>query len=97
VTEKQPATYILANKKKGVLYAGVTSNLVKRIWEHKQHLADGFTKKYHLHKLVYFELHEDMLEAVVREKQIKKWRRDWKVGLIERENPEWRDLYNDII
>ena len=97
MTEKQPATYILANKKKGVLYAGVTSNLVKRIWEHKQHLADGFTKKYHLHKLVYFELHEDMLEAVVREKQIKKWRRDWKVGLIERENPEWRDLYNDII
>jgi putative endonuclease len=93
----QPAVYILASRRNGTLYVGVTSELVKRVYEHKQDLADGFTRKYGVHQLVYFELAEDMLAAISREKQIKKWKRAWKVELIERANPEWRDLYPEIV
>ena len=94
---KQPAVYFLANKRNGTLYTGVTSNLPQRIWQHKNNLIEGFTKKYCVHKLVYFELHTEMLVALQREKQIKKWRRQWKVDLIEKSNPSWQDLYNEII
>ena len=95
--EKLPCVYILASKRNGTLYTGVTSDLVKRVYEHKNGLADGFTKKYRVHHLVYFELHEDMNAAISREKQIKKWNRAWKLELIETNNPEWKDLYEDII
>jgi putative endonuclease len=89
--------YIVANKKCGTIYTGVTNNLIRRIYEHKQGLADGFTKKYQLHHLVYFEKHIDITEAILREKIIKKWCRDWKIHLIERNNPYWIDLYSEII
>ena len=95
--EKSPCVYILATKRNGTLYTGVTSDLVKRVFDHKNGLADGFTKKYKVHHLVYFELHEDMYTAISREKQIKKWNRAWKLELIETNNPEWKDLYEDII
>jgi len=95
--EKRPCVYILASKRNGTLYVGVTSDLVKRVYEHKNGLADGFTKKYGIHNLVYFELHEDMNTAIAREKQIKKWNRTWKLELIEKSNPEWKDLYDDIV
>ena len=94
---KQPAVYILASKQNGTLYTGVTSDLPKRMWEHKNNLVEGFTKKYDVHLLIYFELHEDMTAAISREKQIKKWNRAWKIQLIEKSNPQWRDLYNEII
>lgn len=94
---KQPAVYILANKRNGTLYVGVTSDLVKRIWEHRQDAVAGFTRKYQVHDLVYFEQHEDMNQAIQREKQIKKWNRAWKIELIEERNPMWRDLWPDII
>ena len=95
--EKLPCVYILASKRNGTLYTGVTSDLVKRVYEHKNGLVDGFTKKYRIHHLVYFELHEDMNAAISREKQIKKWNRAWKLELIEINNPEWKDRYEDII
>lgn len=94
---KQPCVYILANQARGTLYVGVTSNLITRIWQHKQDLVAGFTKQHQVHHLVYFELHEDMLSAIVREKQIKKWERNWKIELIEKENADWRDLYIMLI
>jgi putative endonuclease len=94
---KQPAVYILASKRNGTLYIGVTSNLQKRAWEHKNNLVEGFTRRYGVHRLVYYELHEDMVSAIRREKQIKKWNRAWKLELIERENPDWRDLWEGII
>ena len=93
----QPCVYILASRRNGVLYVGVSSNLVKRIWEHKSDFVDGFTKKYHVHTLVYFELHATMEEAIKREKQLKEWRRDWKIRLIEAFNPYWNDLYDQIL
>jgi len=96
-TMKQPAVYILASKRNGTLYTGVTSDLIKRVWEHKNNLADGFTKKYDVHMLVYYELHGDMSEAITREKRIKKWNRAWKLRLIEQNNPQWRDLYATIL
>jgi putative endonuclease len=89
--------YILCNKPNGTLYIGVTSNLVKRIYEHKNKLAKGFTEKYNLDKLVYFEQHEDISAAILREKQLKKWNREWKIRLIENQNPKWLDLYPSII
>jgi len=89
--------YIVASKRNGTLYTGVTSDLVKRVYEHKNGLADGFTKKYDVHRLVYFEMHEDMNAAIAREKQIKKWNRAWKLELIEKGNPAWKDLYDDIV
>jgi len=94
---KQPCVYILASKPNGTLYTGVTSDLVKRIWQHKQNLVEGFTKKYSVHTLVWYEVHEEMHSAIAREKAIKKWNRAWKIEMIEKDNPTWRDLYEDII
>lgn len=88
--------YILASKRKGTLYIGVTNNLIKRVYDHKQNIVEGFTKQYNVHNLVYFEIHEDVSEAILREKQMKKWNRQWKINLIENNNPEWNDLYNEI-
>ena len=85
--------YILANKRNGTLYIGVTSNLVKRVYEHKNNIIDGFTKKYSIHKLVYYEITDDIESAIRREKQLKKWNRKWKLNLIENSNPKWIDLY----
>lgn len=93
---KQPCVYILASQRNGTLYIGVTSDLVKRVWEHKHDMADGFTKKYGIHTLVYFEQCDDMVAAIAREKQLKKWNRDWKIELIESMNPEWSDLWEEI-
>lgn len=94
--EKRPAVYILASKRNGTLYIGVTSKLAHRVWEHKTGRIEGFTKRYGVHMLVYFEWHNDMRSAIAREKQIKKWKRAWKVRLIEQENSEWRDLADDL-
>ncbi|WP_375055256.1 GIY-YIG nuclease family protein [Zobellella sp. DQSA1] len=94
---KQPAVYILTNKRNGTLYTGVTSNLVQRIWQHRQEEVEGFSARYGLHLLVYFELHADMYSAITREKQLKKWNRAWKIRLIEGQNPGWRDLWTEII
>ncbi len=89
--------YILASKRNGTLYVGVTNDIIKRVWQHKNDLADGFTKKYQVHKLVYFEQTTDIESAINREKQLKKWHRKWKLDLIEKQNPDWIDLYNDLI
>lgn len=94
---KQPCVYILASKKNGTLYIGVTSNLIQRIWQHKNKQVAGFTEKYNVHLLVYYEQHETMESAIGREKQMKKWKRDWKISLIEKDNPQWRDLWEDIL
>jgi putative endonuclease len=93
----QPCVYILASERNGTLYIGVTSNLTKRIWEHKSDLVEGFTKIYSAHTLVWFEQHESMESAITREKALKEWKRDWKLKLIEDSNPQWEDLYQDII
>jgi putative endonuclease len=93
----QPAVYILASQRSGTLYTGVTSDLPKRIWEHKSDVAEGFSKRHDVHLLIYFELHADMPSAINREKQIKKWNRAWKIRLIEEMNPEWRDLWDEIV
>ena len=95
--DKQPCVYLLANKRNGTLYAGVTSNLVKRIWEHKSHLVEGFTKKYNVTLLVWYELHDSMESAIHKEKMIKNWKRSWKIKEIEKINTEWNDLYDGII
>ncbi len=95
--EKLPCVYVLASKRNGTLYVGVTSDLVKRVWEHKNDLVEGFTAKYGVHLLVYYEMHADMLGAITREKQIKKWDRSWKLKLVERNNPEWKDLWPEVI
>lgn len=94
---KQPAVYILASKRNGTLYIGVTSDLVQRAWQHRNHAVEGFTKKYGVDKLVYYELHEDMENAILREKRLKKWNRAWKLRLIEEMNPDWKDLYESIV
>jgi putative endonuclease len=94
---KQPCIYILSNQTRGTLYIGVTSDLIGRVWQHKQGLIDGFTKQHRLHFLVYFEVAETMLAAITREKQLKKWNRAWKIELIEDKNSDWRDLYVDLI
>lgn len=93
---KQPCVYILASKKNGTLYIGVTSNLVKRIWQHKNKVVSGFTGDYRVNTLVYFEQFDDMENAIIREKVLKKWNRAWKIRLIEKTNPNWLDLYNEI-
>ncbi|MBA7563118.1 hypothetical protein ES708_04771 [subsurface metagenome] len=89
--------YILASKRNGTLYTGVTSNLIKRIYEHKNNLIEGFTKKYNIHNLVYYEITEDVNSAIAKEKQLKRWKRNWKIELIEKNNPEWKDLYFELI
>ena len=94
---KRSWVYILTNKNKTVLYIGVTSDLVQRIWQHKNDVVEGFTKKYGVHMLVWYELHEDMESAIIREKRLKKWNRAWKLRLIEERNPNWDDLYDSII
>lgn len=93
---KQPAVYVMASKRNGTLYIGATSDLVKRGWEHRKQVVDGFTKKYNVHNLVYYELFEDMESAITREKQLKKWRRAWKIELIEKTNRDWKDLWSDL-
>ena len=93
---KKPCVYILASKKDGALYIGVTSNLIERIWQHKNNVIAGHTKKYNIKELVYFEQHLTMETAITREKQIKKWNREWKINLIEKTNPDWLDLWNQI-
>lgn len=93
----QRCVYILASKRNGTLYVGATNDLVRRVWEHKSGAVDDFTERYHVHRLVYAEFHETMPDAILREKQIKKWRRAWKLELIERANSEWRDLYEDMV
>ena len=94
---KQYYVYILASKKNGTLYIGVTCDLVKRVYEHKHNLVDGFTKEYNVHILVYYEHHNEIEEAIAREKQMKKWNRKWKIRLIEENNSEWKDLYDEIL
>ena len=94
---KQPAVYIVTSKRNGTLYIGVTSDLVKRIWEHKNNMVEGFTKRYNVHHLVWYELHATMEPAIKREKQLKNWKRKWKLELIESINPDWEDLYNSVV
>jgi putative endonuclease len=91
------AVYLLASQRNGTLYTGVTSGLVKRVYEHKHDLADGFTKRHGVKMLVWYELTTDITSAIQREKQIKKWNRLWKLRLVDQSNPEWRDLYSDIV
>jgi putative endonuclease len=93
---KQPAVYILSSKPNGTLCVGVTSDLVKRCWEHKNDLVHGFTRRYGVHRLAYFELHADMASTITKEKQLKKWNRAWKLRLIQKHNPDWRDLWQEI-
>ncbi|MBB5187731.1 putative endonuclease [Zhongshania antarctica] len=93
---KQPCVYILASKPHGTLYIGVTSNLVARIYQHKADLVAGFSQRYSVHRLVYIELHQEMYAALAREKQLKRWKRAWKVRLIEEKNPKWQDLYPEL-
>ncbi len=95
--DKQFYVYILASKRNGTLYIGVTSNLLQRVWQHKEKLAEGFTKKYGVTRLVYYEHHPSAESAIIREKQMKKWRRAWKLRLIESRNSRWRDLYDDLV
>jgi|SRR5947207_14817288 len=95
--EKQFCVYMVSNKPRGTLYIGVTSNLTQRAWQHREKVVEGFTAKYGLDRLVWYEMHENAESAIVREKQLKKWNRLWKIELIEKMNPEWRDLFPDII
>jgi putative endonuclease len=94
---KQPCVYILASDKNGTLYLGVTSDLIKRVWEHKNDVVPGFTNRYGVHDLVWYELHDSMESAIAREKTIKEWKRQWKLELIESMNPEWKDLYPELL
>ena len=96
-TEQFYTVYILCSRRNGTLYVGVTNNLIKRVFEHKSKLVDGFTKKYNVDKLVYYELYESVADAIGREKKIKHYTRSNKIALIEGFNPEWKDLYNQII
>lgn len=88
--------YIMSSNANGTLYVGVTSDLIRRVYQHKEGLVEGFTKKYHVKKLVYYEIYEEVLYAIQREKNLKFWIRNWKIELIEKMNPEWRDLYGDL-
>ncbi|MEA2030534.1 MAG: GIY-YIG nuclease family protein [candidate division Zixibacteria bacterium] len=93
---KQYYTYIMTSKRNGTLYIGVTSNLVRRVYEHKNETVKGFTKKYNIKRLIYYEIYQDAREAIMREKRLKSWKRKWKLDLIEQENPEWLDLYDSL-
>jgi putative endonuclease len=93
----QAYVYLLASQKNGTLYTGVTSDLIKRVWQHKNDVVDGFSKKYNIHLLVWYEVHDEIGSAIVREKQIKEWKRLWKLELIEKSNPTWKDLYSEIV
>lgn len=94
--EKQPCVYMLASRQNGTLYVGVTSDLIKRVWQHKNNMVESFTRHHGVHVLVWYEIHETMESAIVREKAIKQWKRRWKLNLIERDNHQWRDLYYDL-
>ncbi len=93
----QPAVYILANKRNGTLYVGVTRELLSRVKQHKDRLCDGFTAEHGVDQLMYFELHDEMTSAITREKQLKRWHREWKLRLIEKQNREWRDLWPELV
>jgi putative endonuclease len=93
---KQYYVYILASKRNGTLYVGVTNNLVRRVNEHKQKIVEGFTERYNVNILVYYEIFDDIRLAITREKRLKAWKREWKIRLIEERNPEWKDLYNEL-
>ena len=95
--EKRPCVYLLASGKRRTLYIGVTSNLIQRVWLHKNDLVEGFSKGYGVHDLVWYEMHATMESAITREKALKKWNRLWKLRLVEELNPEWRDLFDDIV
>ncbi|MET0109593.1 MAG: GIY-YIG nuclease family protein [Candidatus Thiodiazotropha sp.] len=95
--KRQPCVYLLASKRNGTLYTGVTSNLLKRVWEHKNDRVEGFTSQYSVHTLVWYEMHETMASAIEREKAIKNWKRVWKLKTIEAMNPDWRDLYPELV
>ena len=97
MTSKQSCVYMLASRRNGTLYVGVTSDLIKRVWEHKNDLVEGFTKRYGVHLLVWYEQHESISAAIQREKAIKEWQRKWKLELIEKENPTWQDLYEGLL
>ena len=94
---KQPCVYILASKRNGTLYVGVTSDLTQRVWQHKNDQAEGFTKRYGVHKLVWYEICDDMRAAIAREKAVKEWKRAWKIRLIQETNPEWNELYDELL
>ena len=96
MNDKRPCVYILASRRNGTLYVGVTSDIARRAWEHRSDAVDGFTRRYGVHQLVFTEFHGTIAAAILREKQIKKWRRVWKIELIQEQNPCWRDLYDDI-
>jgi len=93
---RQPAVYIVTNKPRGTLYIGMTGNLTHRLWQHRMHALPGFTDRYNLTRLVWFEVHCEFGEAIRREKALKRWTRDWKIALVERENPGWRDLWQAV-
>ena len=97
MSDKQYYVYIICNKRNGTLYTGITSDLIKRIWQHKNGLVEGFSKLYKTKTLVYFEAYKEVEEAILREKRIKKWNRKWKINLIEKNNPNWDDLYQCLI
>jgi putative endonuclease len=96
VVDKRPCVYILASQRNGTLYVGVTNDLARRVWEHKEKAIEGFTKEYGVDSLVFYEFHETMNDALTRERRMKKWRRQWKLDLIEQSNPQWRDLYAEL-
>ena len=93
---RTPCVYVLASRPDGALYIGVTSNIAQRVWEHKNDLVEGFTKRYRVHRLVWYGVHESMESAITREKALKKWNRAWKTELIEKDNPMWLDLYGEV-
>ena len=94
---KEYYVYIMSSKRNGTLYTGVTSDLIKRVWQHKSGETKGFTSKYKVNQLVYYEIHSDIMEAIKREKNIQAWKRNWKLQLIEKNNPNWNDLYGSIV
>ena len=96
MSEKRPCVYILAGKRNGTLYVGVTSDIARRAWQHRSNAVGAFVRDYGVHRLVFVEFHETMADAILREKRIKKWRRTWKLELIERHNPQWHDLYDQL-
>jgi len=93
----QPCVYMMASGWNGTLYVGVTSGLIKRVWEHKNEVVEGFTKRHRVHDLVWFEQHQTIEAAITQEKALKAWKREWKIALIEKSNPNWRDLYSELI
>ena len=96
MNDKRPCVYILTSKRNGTLYVGVTSDIARRAWEHRSNAVGGFVRDYRVHRLVFVEFHGTMADAILREKRIKKWRRPWKLELIERHNPQWRDLWDEL-